>query len=133
MPPPKKNKKPENRWKRKKGKDRVDSEKIGIYKTPVRPIKQRPIPSGDRDGSRQTCSVKTASRQLTGNWCTAEDDCNSGRLDAGAVLCLHDGSKVLRSLPWDLHGCKAADEIPVCRCCARVRLPALAPDCIGHV
>lgn len=66
----KKNKKPENRWKRKKGKDRVDSEKIGIYKTPVRPIKQRPIPSGDRDGSRQTCSVKTASRQLTGNWCT---------------------------------------------------------------
>ena len=27
------------------------------------------------------------------------------------VLRLHDGSKVLRSPPWDLHGCKAADEI----------------------
>lgn len=41
----------------------------------------------------------------------SSDDCNSGRLDAGVVLRLHDGSKVLRSPPWDLHGCKAADEI----------------------
>lgn len=105
-----------------------ESEKIGIYKTPVRPIKQRPIPSGDRDGSRRTCSVKTASRQETGaqpaTTATPED------WTRRRFLRLHDGSKVLRSSPWNLHGCKAADEIPVC---ARVRLPALAPDCIGQV
>lgn len=68
--------------------------------------------------------METASHQLTGNWCTAGDDCNSVRLDAGAVLRLHDGSKVLRSPPWDLHGCKAADEIPVR---ASAELPMLSP------
>lgn len=76
------------------------------------------------DLGRQRCSMETASHQLTGNWCTAGDDRNSVRLDAGAVLRLHDGSKVLRSLPWDLHGCKAADEIPVR---ASVELPMLSP------
>ena len=90
--------------------------KIGIYKIPVRLIKQ-PVQSdrGDQDVRYRlippTCSGVTASHQPPETPRRGSDDCNSGRLDAGVVLRLHDGSKVLRSPPWDLHSCKAADEI----------------------
>lgn len=51
---------------KRKGKGEVESRKIGIYKTPVRPIKQRPISIGmDRGKPHRISSPETRATTAT--------------------------------------------------------------------